>query len=238
MEIITRRIAIERGLSTYYTGKPCKHGHLSERKTLEGSCIQCRKAREGEYAKTQYTKHREKLLDRVKTYSKKNKEKISAYQSGYRDENKDKLRLYLKDYYLKTKVERLEKEKELRKTEKYKRRISEYRKRKYSSDVSYKASSAIRTMLWRVLKKTQSKKLARTEEIIGYKSCDLISHIERIFVNGMSWSNYGKWHIDHIKPVSVFIKEGVTDPAVINALSNLQPLWAEDNFKKSDKYEE
>ncbi|AVH85447.1 hypothetical protein Rostov1_00057 [Vibrio phage Rostov-1] len=51
----------------------------------------------------------------------------------------------------------------------------------------------------------------------------------------MSWDNWGEWHIDHIKPVAQFKREGITDPKIINALSNLQPLWAEENLKKSDK---
>lgn len=53
-----------------------------------------------------------------------------------------------------------------------------------------------------------------------------------LFEPGMSWDNRGEWHIDHIKPVCIFIREGETDPAVINALSNLRPLWAEENLSR------
>lgn len=54
----------------------------------------------------------------------------------------------------------------------------------------------------------------------------------------MSWENYGfyGWHIDHIKPCSKF---DLTDPKQQEQCfhySNLQPLWAIENFKKSDKY--
>jgi hypothetical protein len=48
----------------------------------------------------------------------------------------------------------------------------------------------------------------------------------------MSWDNWGEWHIDHIIPVSKFEKE--TPPSIVNSLSNLQPLWAIDNYKKSN----
>ena len=34
----------------------------------------------------------------------------------------------------------------------------------------------------------------------------LKEHIEKQFVDGMSWDNWGEWHIDHIKPVSKFDK--------------------------------
>jgi len=61
----------------------------------------------------------------------------------------------------------------------------------------------------------------------------LKEHIEKQFVDGMSWDNWGEWHIDHIKPVSKFDKsEKIT---IINSLNNLQPLWAVDNLKKSNK---
>jgi hypothetical protein len=50
----------------------------------------------------------------------------------------------------------------------------------------------------------------------------------------MCWENYGEWHIDHIRPISSFDKND--DPKIINALSNLQPLWALENYIKSNKF--
>lgn len=40
MEIISRKQAIERGLKRYFTGKPCVHGHVSERLVTVG-CMEC-----------------------------------------------------------------------------------------------------------------------------------------------------------------------------------------------------
>ncbi|EMJ9287080.1 hypothetical protein R8O76_002751 [Klebsiella michiganensis] len=61
-------------------------------------------------------------------------------------------------------------------------------------------------------------------------------HIESLWTYGMCWANYGIgkgcWNIDHKIPVSHFLKMGEKDISVINALSNLQPLWQEDNVKK------
>lgn len=75
-----------------------------------------------------------------------------------------------------------------------------------------------------------------TEEILGYTKKQLKNHIELQFLEGMSWQNHGEWHIDHIKPVFAFVKEGTTDPKIINALENLQPLWAKDNLRKGASY--
>ena len=41
MRIVTRQAAIEKGLKRYYTGRPCKKGHKSQRYTLSCSCVQC-----------------------------------------------------------------------------------------------------------------------------------------------------------------------------------------------------
>jgi len=53
----------------------------------------------------------------------------------------------------------------------------------------------------------------------------------------MSWNNYGsEWHIDHIKPLSAF---DLTNPDKFKKAchySNLQPLWKEENLRKSSKW--
>jgi len=49
----------------------------------------------------------------------------------------------------------------------------------------------------------------------------------------MSWENRGKWHIDHIVPVSSAKTE--QDIIKLNHYTNLRPMWASDNIKKSNK---
>lgn len=91
---------------------------------------------------------------------------------------------------------------------------------------------AARDMLKRVLAITGAKKSGRTEAEIGYTAKELRDHIQAQFRIGMSWDNWGEWHIDHIEPVMVMVKRGVTDPSKINALSNLRPLWASENLRR------
>jgi len=73
-------------------------------------------------------------------------------------------------------------------------------------------------------------KEGHTIDLLGYSALDLKNHIESLFTEGMTWDNHGEWHIDHIKPVISFHKE--TLPRIVNALSNLQPLWAKENRDK------
>jgi hypothetical protein len=70
--------------------------------------------------------------------------------------------------------------------------------------------------------------------IVNFTNDDLKIHIESLFKEGMSWDNYGKWHVDHIKPVSLFNAED--DISIVNSLENLQPLWASENLSKGNKY--
>jgi hypothetical protein len=75
------------------------------------------------------------------------------------------------------------------------------------------------------------------EDIVGYTLTDLQQHLESLFQPGMSWDNYGEWHVDHIHPKSSFTFTSRDDPEFRKcwALDNLQPLWAADNLAKGAK---
>ena len=105
--------------------------------------------------------------------------------------------------------------------------------RKSNKKPRHKAIRFMRDSIRRLL----ISKNGRTENILGYSRLDLVSHIDKQFTKGMSWGNYGEWHIDHIIPVSHFLSKGETDPKVINCLTNLRPMWAKDNLKKGDRVE-
>jgi hypothetical protein len=71
--------------------------------------------------------------------------------------------------------------------------------------------------------------------LLGCSIPALKAHLESLFQPGMSWENRGRkgWHIDHIRPLSAF---DLTDPEQCRAAchyTNLQPLWALDNQRKS-----
>jgi hypothetical protein len=76
-------------------------------------------------------------------------------------------------------------------------------------------------------------KRSKTNDILGIDFDGFKKHIESKFAEGMNWENRELWHIDHIIPIS----SAKTEEEVfkLNHYTNLQPLWAEDNYKKSDK---
>lgn len=74
-------------------------------------------------------------------------------------------------------------------------------------------------------------------KLVNYTLDELRKHLESLFQEGMTWDNYGKWHIDHVIPISSFniTSDSCEDFKECWKLSNLQPLWAIDNLKKSNK---
>lgn len=92
------------------------------------------------------------------------------------------------------------------------------------------------SLIHNTFKRLKTKKADKIIELLGYSAIELSEHLESLFLPEMGWYNRNKWHIDHIKPVSQFIKEGIVDIKIINVLSNLKPIWAEENLKKYKKW--
>jgi hypothetical protein len=104
------------------------------------------------------------------------------------------------------------------------------------TNTSYKISTVMSANIYHAIK---SQKAGRHwEDLVGYTLYDLIKHLEVLFTPEITWDNYGSyWHIDHIRPKSWFDQ---TDPEQFKAcwaLNNLQPLEAELNLKKGDRWE-
>jgi hypothetical protein len=99
--------------------------------------------------------------------------------------------------------------------------------------VSFKIAYNLRTRLRTAIK--NNKKTTTTLDYLGCTISELKIHLETKFTIGMSWDNYGKWHIDHILPCSSFDMSKESEQKKCFHYTNLQPLWAIDNIKKSNK---
>jgi hypothetical protein len=92
-----------------------------------------------------------------------------------------------------------------------------------------------RHLIARVFRRSGTKKEKTTFELLGYSASQLKTYIENQFQEGMSWENHGsgpgKWNLDHIKPICKFPLDA--DPKEVNALSNLRPLWYEENMSRT-----
>jgi hypothetical protein len=111
------------------------------------------------------------------------------------------------------------------------------KKERRKTDLNYKIICNLRGRISQALKSQKTHKDNSTLELLGCSKQELVEHLESQFQDGMSWENYGLygWHIDHIIPVSSFDLSEPNQFKKCFHFSNLQPLWAIDNLRKSNK---
>jgi hypothetical protein len=155
------------------------------------------------------TKNKEKLSEYYKEWAKKNKNDLKIKQAKWREENREHVNKYSR----------------------------EYERMRCATDPKYKLGRNTRTALWTCLKERSVAKYRSTFVLLGYSIEELMSHLEALFTEGMSWDNYGEWHVDHKIPMNSFNFETTDDPEFKECwcLNNLQPLWGPDNLSKGTK---
>jgi hypothetical protein len=79
------------------------------------------------------------------------------------------------------------------------------------------------------IKSKHSKKSGPTKQLVGCDYPFLINYLESKFTIGMTWENYGEWHIDHIKPCYEFDLMIPEEQMKCFHYTNLRPLWATSN---------
>lgn len=111
---------------------------------------------------------------------------------------------------------------------------SGWQARKKQTDPQFAALTIMRKMVARTCERIKAgrREIGRTVEALGYHTEEFRRHIEAQFRPGMSWANHGRWHVDHIRPLSSFDLTDCEQRRAANALSNLQPLWAAENMAK------
>lgn len=139
-----------------------------------------------------------------KAWYKANRDHAIKQSKKYKTENKDKVKAYQKAY----------------------------RRNRYATDPQYKLACSLRSRLGGAIKNIQ--KTGSAVKDLGCSIEDLIKHIESKFSSGMNWYNYGKWELDHIKPISEFDLTDRVQFLEACHYSNLQPLWKRDNIRKSN----
>lgn len=138
-------------------------------------------------------------------------------------EKKEDISKYKKDYQLKNKKQ-------------YSLSTKRYLSIRLKTDPLFRLVCNLRCRVRSYCQAIKANKTTRTKEMLGLDLAGFKSHIESKFQDGMTWENYGQWHVDHIKPISLARNE--QEVIELNHYTNLQPLWASENIKKSNKYEE
>jgi hypothetical protein len=176
-----------------------------------------------------YEENKESFKEKRDEYFNNNKEKINERRRSYHSKNKDiinnrrkeKNRKYALEYYYANK-------------ERQNKRSVERRIEKLKTDPFYKLIHNIRCLVRKSLQNQFTTKSKKTIEILGCSFEEFKLHLESQFDDKMNWENQGTyWHMDHIIPISSAKTE--EDVYRLNHYTNFQPLYWEDNLKKSNK---
>jgi hypothetical protein len=161
-----------------------------------------------------------KKREYLKSWRFKNKEYLKEYSIKWVSENPDKIKEYSKKSYLKNK----------KSLSLYSKK---YQKNRRLNDPIFKLTSNLRNLIKNSLIKQGYDKKSKTQEIVGMSYEDFRNYIECKFTDGMSWENYGDWHLDHIVPICSAKSE--SEAISLCYYENFQPLWAIDNQTKGGK---
>lgn len=171
-----------------------------------------------------YLSKRDLRIAKSKEYNRKNKEKVYAKNKAYRQKNKESVG-HQRAMYQKIKRSQINAQQAM------------YRKKRSDTDISFKIANNLRSRFKQAIKKNFKSGSAVRD--LGCSVEYLRKYLESKFQEGMSWENwsiYG-WHIDHIKPLSSFDLTDRNQLLEACHYTNLQPLWAVDNWKKRAKME-
>lgn len=113
-----------------------------------------------------------------------------------------------------------------------KEKVNEWaRKRRENPDIKIKCN--LRKRLSFLLRKNIISKTEQTFDLLGISIQDFMKYLESKFQEGMTFENYGQWHLDHIKPCYYFDLTKLEDREKCFHFSNIQPMWAVDNLRKN-----
>jgi hypothetical protein len=223
---ICKKCKTEKPLDDFYTNVTCVDGK-------EGSCKRCRNKNSSNNYKSKrkyYANIRKRWYQKNKSWylkyclTKQKQPDIQARRNAW-SRNKYALNPQYKNRKLQYKKQNPEKWKQ------YNRQYAKKQRQNPTFRLSSNVSRAIRSGL------RGNKHGQHWEALVSYTLAELKEHLESRFQPGMSWDNYGQWHIDHIIPQSFFIFTSYSDDAfkACWCLKNLQPLWAKDNLIKKNK---
>jgi len=187
-------------------------------------CKKCRSLLNKEYRE----KNKDKITEYMAQYRANNKEKISSASKLRYQENRSAMTLVQRQYYSENKSD-----------------IRSRRRNRHivrmQEDTNYKLRYTLRGRISSAIKNRS--KVGSAIVSLGCSIPELKGHLEGLFYHHpktkekMSWDNYGYygWHIDHIIPLVSFDLENREEFLRACHYTNLQPLWAKENFSKGAK---
>ena len=176
-------------------------------------CKECNKKARKKYYKNNTDIERKKSLNRKKN---RNPEEAKFVLDKWRKNSPHKIKKHKKEIITKQ---------------------TEYNKNRIKNDINYRLRVRLRKRL-RLRAALKSCKVYKNNSTIYYLGCSIKEYLNSLFKFGMSFETYGKWHIDHIKPLSKFDLTEENQLKEAFNYKNTQPLWALENIRKGANYAE
>ena len=192
-----------------------------KRNGLQSWCKLC----ENERTRIWYQNNKEKRNKKAREWEALNRDKVNIAKMARRKKEK----LLLPPKIQKEPFNRIEWNR------KNKHRLAKYRRDWINKNPIADIADRVRRRINTSIQKNGYTKRSKSNEILGCDWETLKIHIEQQFLKGMTWENRSEWHIDHIIPISSAKTE--EDVIKLNHYTNLRPLWAADNLRKSNKLE-
>ena len=209
MEKTCKKCGKVKSISEFVKCKKCKNG-------VRGECSKCASERNLK----NYHDNKELINEKRRENYSGTTEEIRLRQKQWEKDNPEKIKIYSKRKYEKHK-------------DKFIENSMKWNSYKLKTDILFKLKSLLRTRIYNFLKSKCLTKSTSTERIVGCSNEYFKEYMENKFTEGMSWDNQGKWHIDHIIPLSSANSE--EEIYKLFHYTNLQPLWAKDNLSKHNK---
>lgn len=165
-----------------------------------------------------YQQHRKGLIAKQRNYQQRNLDEISAKRLECRRQNREKLSTKQCEYAVKNRD-----------------KINSYQRERYANDLVCRLGMNLRSRLWHAIRNGQ--KAGSAVKDLGCSVEEFTVYIASLFEPGMSWDNWGEWHLDHVKPLASFDLTQRDQFLAACHYTNLQPLWAADNLCKGSREE-
>lgn len=183
---ICSKCGVEKPLDQFHKARDCKFG-------VRAHCRVCA----CKYARDYHAANRDAVSERVRGRRANDPEASREYFRRWARENSDKRRSYFLAW-------------RNRNPDNYERSYKGAHTRRQSVPQK-RVEASIRAGVHKSL--TGMRPEGRTFDLLGYDLSRLMRHLERQFQPGMTWANYGEWHIDHIRPLASFSYEVPADPS-------------------------
>ena len=174
----------------------------------------------------------EKVKEQAKrnytTYYAKHKDTEEYKERRKKNRSKPEIKEKSKEYYSKSET---------------KERRNKIQNRRRKEDIGFALRQNVSQRINKALKNVNSVKSDKTVKYLGCSMVEFVKHIEKQFKDGMTWDNYGRssvgnnkhWEVDHIIPIN-YEKPSFEDVKERLVYTNCQPMWAEENRSKSNRY--